>query len=143
MGVLLVSVRSVFSGHCGCHRKRDRHVPMNCNFQRDGGEIFCAACGFRYSTAADPAKVKRTCRPKGEMPRLTEMTGNAVRSAIEFVATGAELVDDAEHERRLTICEICENKLPGRNRCTECGCNLRAKAMAKVFQCPIGKWNVA
>lgn len=43
-------------------------------------------------------------------------------------------VEDAEYEKRLSICKKCENLLSG--MCTKCGCYVELRAVMKKNYCP-------
>ena len=50
----------------------------------------------------------------------------------------ADRVDDAEYERRLSVCRQCDKLLAG--TCNACGCYVELRAVAKVSHCPKKKW---
>ena len=47
-------------------------------------------------------------------------------------------VDDAEYERRLTICQDCDYLNAG--TCSACGCYVELRAISKTGRCPYKKW---
>jgi hypothetical protein len=73
-------------------------------------------------------------------PSLREQAGNALKAAVKFVASGFEIVDTAEFDRRRAICQSCEHMDKAQDRCKACGCALAAKPWSKAEQCPHGKW---
>jgi hypothetical protein len=77
-----------------------------------------------------------------EYPPLAAQVGNALQAAVKFVASGGALVDQAEFDRRRSICEGCEHMDKIRDRCRACGCMLAAKPWSRVEQCPHGLWEV-
>lgn len=72
------------------------------------------------------------------MPSLARQAWNLAESLAAFVADGLHLVDAAEYERRLSICDTCE--LRQDTRCARCGCRLALKARGRAFRCPDGRW---
>jgi len=78
-------------------------------------------------------------RPK-QYPPLLEQAGNALAAAGRAIASGLQLVDDAEHARRLAICEGCEHYDGDRHRCRKCGCWSNLKAKLASEKCPMEKW---
>ena len=77
---------------------------------------------------------------KPELPTITTQAVNAWRAAVAFVKTTGAQVEPEEYERRLDICTVC----PKRNgdKCSVCGCFLKAKATLQSQDCPIAKWSV-
>jgi hypothetical protein len=86
------------------------------------------------------ARLAREDVPTAEYPPLAVQAGNALKAAVKFVASGFEIVDTAEFERRRAICEGCEFMDKIKDRCKACGCALQAKPWSAVEQCPHGKW---
>lgn len=76
-----------------------------------------------------------------EYPSLLEMAGNLAKSAVAYVASGCENVDQAEYDRRRSICDACESYDAERVACKECGCPLRFKPWGKAMECPLEKWS--
>lgn len=70
-------------------------------------------------------------------PSFGSMVVNAAAAAVDFVASGFELADDAEVERRLAICSTCEFFDAGPQRCRICGCYLGGKARVAAEHCPL------
>lgn len=63
----------------------------------------------------------------------------ATTRVIKAVATGQQVVvDQAEQDRRMTICTVCEF-FTG-TTCRKCGCHIRFKAKLQTEHCPILKW---
>ena len=50
-----------------------------------------------------------------------------------------EKVSNAVHQKRVSICDTCPNKLMTGN-CASCGCFVKDKAKYADEQCPEGKW---
>lgn len=50
------------------------------------------------------------------------------------------LVDDSIFEKRLKICDDCEEYIKDRKRCNKCGCFMTYKAKLKRVSCPLNKW---
>ena len=74
------------------------------------------------------------------------MSWDLVKSGAKFLASGFKVVDRAEYERRLAICDGCEFRGDERvggndHRCGECGCYVAVKAEAVAWLCPVGKWD--
>lgn len=44
--------------------------------------------------------------------------------------------------KRLDICNNCDNFLKITQQCKKCGCFMPLKALGADFKCPIGKWEV-
>lgn len=43
-------------------------------------------------------------------------------------------------EKRLSICNECEEYDKGGKRCRKCGCFMEYKAKLRIVECPMGKW---
>lgn len=71
--------------------------------------------------------------PANAMPPLAEQAWNLATAIGVFIAAPG-LVDSATYEARLAICDACEKRDEG--RCSVCGCWLKWKARARVWQCP-------
>lgn len=72
-------------------------------------------------------------------PSILQKAANFAGAVVQHVAAGLPTVSDAEHRRRLDICQTCPN-FNGSN-CSLCGCNMERKAWWAEQRCPIGKWN--
>lgn len=70
--------------------------------------------------------------------RIANATGAATRIFQAKAAGQQVMVRQAEQERRLWICSICEF-YTGKT-CKKCGCHIRFKAKLQTEHCPIGKW---
>jgi hypothetical protein len=82
-------------------------------------------------------------QPKPEphaYPPLIEQATSVITAAASFVASGFRLVNEAEVERRLTMCHGCDQFDTEQVRCRSCGCFANLKARAESEHCPIGKW---
>lgn len=73
-------------------------------------------------------------------PTIWEQARNLSSSMVAAAASGFAHVDQAEQDRRLTICHGCEFFDPSQGRCTKCGCVARWKAWLASEHCPGGKW---
>jgi len=49
------------------------------------------------------------------------------------------IVDQEQYQRRMSVCDACDQR--NENRCRNCGCYLSIKAKARAWQCPLGKWD--
>lgn len=75
------------------------------------------------------------------LPTIAKMAWNLAGSLAAFVADGLTTVDADEYQRRLAICDACEERTgKNANRCAKCGCFIAAKAMGRAWTCPLGKW---
>ena len=81
---------------------------------------------------------------KPNMPSLSQMAknlGQDVLKNVQSVAKGNSLgSDDAEANRRKTICNSCEFFNKAQERCSKCGCYMAVKVYLKASNCPVGKW---
>lgn len=73
------------------------------------------------------------------LPPVTKMALNYAWALVKHAATGMQHVDGYEYHRRLDICQGCE--LRAGDRCTDCGCWLKEKALWKEQRCGVGKWD--
>lgn len=72
------------------------------------------------------------------MPSWTEKAWNLSQALTDFVADGLKLVSREDYERRLRICDSCDQRVG--DNCQRCGCQLKLKARGRAFQCPLGHW---
>jgi len=81
---------------------------------------------------------------KSNYPSISQMAqnlGGEIIKNVQSVAAGNPLsADDAEGNRRKSICNSCEFFNKEGDRCTKCGCFMAVKAYLKASTCPIGKW---
>lgn len=82
--------------------------------------------------------VERSAAPA--YPSLLTQAGNAATAAVRFAASGFARVDQAEYDRRRSICAGCEYFDAASERCRKCGCPLATKPWLKSERCPVGKW---
>lgn len=79
-----------------------------------------------------------------EFPSLATQAVNAMgaagRAVGAFLTGQAVMVDQAEHDRRMAICEACPELDRERNKCRACGCYLSIKPWGARESCPRGKW---
>jgi hypothetical protein len=64
--------------------------------------------------------------------------GKAVVAEAAHVASGGDLIGEAEHGRRMAICRSCP-EFTG-TTCNLCGCVCAWKAKMATQSCPAGKW---
>lgn len=89
----------------------------------------------------DALEFERTGRDTtANYPSAVAMVTGAMRTALDFAASGFALADDAELERRLAICRGCGWFDPAQERCRACGCFMNGKARIAAAHCPIDKW---
>jgi hypothetical protein len=69
---------------------------------------------------------------------VIKLVKNFSLEALKWAANGAPIVEKAEYERRLNICNACEH-LKG-NKCGKCGCTMSVKCKWGTAACPINKW---
>ncbi len=95
----------------------------------------CAAAGvFCNKKPRDMSSdIKRNRRP-----HLLSRVWNLSRSLTAFVSDGLTTVDREQYERRLAICDACDQRW--NDDCKICGCRLSLKARGRAFSCPLGKW---
>ncbi len=74
------------------------------------------------------------------MPGVIQQARNFAGTAAAVVADGLKMVTPAQRNERLEICHSCQQYDDKTGRCFSCGCVLKAKAMARAAQCPLGKW---
>jgi len=85
--------------------------------------------------------------PPGErlppMPSLLQRAANFGRAVVEHAANGFATVDDAEYERRLSICRACPLFDAPAIVCRHeaCGCQLAVKARWASSECPLSQWS--
>ena len=110
---------------------------------RTGHEAYRRLCADDNPDARQRDGYRRVVVKKagGEVPAayppLLEQAGTAARALGRAVRSGFKAVDDAEHARRLAICEACEHFDPKRGRCRKCGCKARWKARLATEHCPL------
>ena len=81
--------------------------------------------------------------PAPTLPSLTTMAGNlvgAVAKEAAAIAAGAPAATDEDIEARMVICRTCEFYIQDKERCSKCGCFMRAKSRLRSAKCPEGKW---
>lgn len=76
---------------------------------------------------------------KTQYPSIAQQAKNLVQTAAA-VAKDPRWVDDAEYDRRMSICRECPLFDHKQVRCKKCGCKLKGKAKFKAGTCPIKKW---
>jgi hypothetical protein len=75
------------------------------------------------------------------LPRMAANLGNEIVKTVKSVAVGEGFkIEDAEANKRKSICNTCEFFNKAQERCTKCGCFMAVKVYLKASNCPIGKW---
>lgn len=111
---------------------------MNCKFIKiDDGRYQCSICKFVIKSKFSADKIYRNCT---ETPTMTtiEKIESAVSTVKDFVASGLEISNTEEKNKRIEICKECEHYNNG--NCRLCGCNMNLKTRIDSAHCPIGKW---
>lgn len=75
-----------------------------------------------------------------EYPPVATQIGNALGAAVRFAASGFQVVDQAEFDRRRAVCLGCSSFDADQDRCRSCGCALAVKPWSKAERCPLGRW---
>jgi hypothetical protein len=90
--------------------------------------------------AAQPAVAPRPISAPS-YPPLAEQVTNALKAGLSFAASGFKLTSQAEHDRRLSICQApCEFWDKELGRCVKCGCVDTIKAWIESQKCPMDYW---
>jgi hypothetical protein len=114
-----------------------------------GGVAFrCAQCALTvWTRSGDQLPVVDATCPGPEaterqgvarMPSLAAQAWNLAGSLADFLADGCRTVRPDDYQRRLEICDGCDQRRG--NRCLQCGCRLHLKARGRAFACPLNKW---
>lgn len=102
----------------------------------------CWACRVREQPCPHPRPMPDVLDKLTEnstaAPSLPRRAWNLTKALLDFVADGARTVDQTTYEKRLTVCDGCEERQG--NSCRQCGCRLGLKARGRAFQCPLGRW---
>ena len=90
---------------------------------------------------AAPAGVPGAGAPSAP-PSMAQMGHSLFSSAVNFLASGKPLVNEAQAAARLAFCVICTNFDEGvlGGRCLHCGCLTFAKLRLASERCPLGIW---
>lgn len=117
---------------------------MLCKFNRQGGLLVCECCGSKITTDQPAERVKMNCKGgegcSKDYPSIFQMAQNTVTSAIDYIKDGMKNASDEEIARRLSICEECPLYNKEQRRCTDCGCFVSIKTVARSARCPKDKW---
>ena len=97
----------------------------------------CRSCPVREQPCSEARPVPADAQLH-QLPSKLCRARSFIGSMAAFAKDGFRLVDDAEYQRRLEICEACD--FFREYRCMKCGCQLRAKARGRAFRCPLGEW---
>lgn len=101
------------------------------------------ACKMTAGTESERRWVEHASdAPAPVYPTLAAQAVNLAGAAVRFVASGLATVDQAEYDRRRSVCLACPT---GRHdaeadRCSACGCYLAVKPWSKAESCPDGHW---
>ena len=92
--------------------------------------------------ASPPAEVVPAPAEALAYPSKLQMAANLITAAVDFVASGCEVVDREEYDRRRAICKACPSGLyvAREDACLACGCNMRAKSRGAAWKCEKGHW---
>jgi hypothetical protein len=78
------------------------------------------------------------------MPPVSEQLINlkdTVKGVIQGKLKGQHtFASREEKEARLEVCNGCDLFNKERQRCSKCGCYMKAKSQFKASKCPLGKW---
>lgn len=87
-------------------------------------------------------KCDDTEEPK--LPSIFDQAKGFINSAKDVVggalAGDGVTVDESIYNSRMSICRECPLLIKETERCSECGCFMKVKAMFKKTYCPVGKW---
>lgn len=93
----------------------------------------CGKCGLRFARQC----THNCIDDRQKMPAVRVQVWGVLESIAAFVASPG-FVTKSDYRARLEICDGCDKR---RNRrCSECGCGIDRKALAKAWDCPLGKW---
>ena len=92
--------------------------------------------------AVAPVGVPGTAAAPVAPPSMAQMGHSLFSSAVNFLASGKPLVNEAQAAARLAFCVICPNFDAGTlgGRCLHCGCLTFAKLRLASERCPLGIW---
>lgn len=93
-------------------------------------------------TAISPAVGVPGAGAPSTPPSMAQMGHSLFSSAVNFLASGKPLVNEAQAAARLAFCVICPNFDEGvlGGRCLHCGCLTFAKLRLASERCPLGIW---
>ena len=93
--------------------------------------------------ALQPAQERPAAPTAPAYPPFAEQVGNALKAGLKFLTSGCKITDQAEHDRRLSICRApCEFWDKAQGRCVKCGCVDEWKAWVDSQKCPMNYWEV-
>ena len=111
---------------------------MNCKFITIAEDTHkCSECGFTIKIKQDPLRIHNHCGSPQPMG-IIEAATNFVGDMVNWFGAGVPISNEEEKDRRLKICEGCEQYDQG--TCKLCRCNLGLKVLVETSHCPIGKW---
>ena len=73
-----------------------------------------------------------------ELPSIPEMAVNLAKDVSQWVRAGAPISPQELTQQRLGVCQACE--FFQNDRCTKCGCYMKAKASMVTAKCPLDRW---
>ena len=100
----------------------------------------CNQCEVCNAAVAEPVVIPITmptppdakAKKKKPLPTRRQLqpqkTWDIDRALATYTPQPGRTVSLAQFEQRLKVCDKCPERKPGSNACTECGCNLLAKA---------------
>lgn len=99
----------------------------------------CAICSCYASPCPNPRPVEEgRVVDERKPPPLYIKAWNLAGALTAFVADGLRTVSKEEYQKRLKICDGCEERRG--TKCLQCGCRLAWKATGRAFKCPLNKW---
>lgn len=114
----------------------------NCNVSNGG----CCALKL-FGERPSEGTCKFVCDKKEETlnyPSLAQEAKNIISSAkrvAQNISSGQQvLATNEEYNRRNNICQTCPLYDLKQNRCSKCGCYLKAKLRLATEHCPLNKW---
>ena len=128
---------------CGWRRETDKADIYYCRHSKMHTQnhlvtpSLCRICVCRTEPCENPRP--ETYDPTiNTGPSLSQMLWNLGESLAAFAADGLTTVSRADYEKRLEICDACNERVG--SSCRLCGCFLKVKAQGRAFECPAGKW---
>ena len=96
----------------------------------------CNICEFANTQCRSPRP--EPSKKKSQLPPLRQQVWNLTKSLADFSFKGFKTVSKRTYQKRLEICDTCDERQD--NRCLKCGCYLSKKAIGLSFSCPLNKW---
>lgn len=76
-----------------------------------------------------------------EYPSILKQAENLAYAVKGIVHSGFAKAMEAEHKKRISLCEECEFFVSKERRCEACGCFVEEKTKWNDSECPKGKWD--